>query len=670
MGNFTNPFVDDLPAEGMLHCLVLRSRIARGIVREIIVPDLPPDMRLIRAGDLPEGRSVTVGETEIPLLAGASVEHAGQAIALLCGENEPDLHRLYRKFEIQYDRRDPHILTRDFKAEQELNTREIVAGNTAAAFERADHIVEGEYRHEPGSGGSLLPAGALAIPTETGITVVTPTKWLYHVRDAVAGATGIKPEQVQIKGARISGADENCLWYPSLAAAQTAAAAVITGKPVRMIASTRERNQLLRRRGSCIIAHRTALSSAGKVLAMEIKIVAESGAYPIFPAEHLDRVCLAAINGYSSRSLKIEGVQIKTSAPPVDTHGGFGFDGGFFAMEIHATRLAELCGEDPASWRLKNLRPERSLTITRARVGSTPQRKLIDAVRQASDFNRKYAANEMLKNSGGLPSPTPNYLRGIGIASCFHGAGFMSEIKPDSASVSVNLNSQGELSVRSSAAYVPDTLSAVYTNTAAQILNLDSSMIQIEPPDTLLVPDSGPAIFSRERTVVHNLLKACCQAIQKQRFRAPLPLEITRRRAGGRGRRWDPVSFRGAPFSPLSWASCVVEIELDPVSFEITIRGVWIALQAGALENDENARGIVENELMSAFERCTGSEIPPILKNLSIQFLRDSTRSAALRGIAANVFAPALISAVSQATGSYFDALPLSRKVIQEYAER
>ena len=245
----------------------------------------------------------------------------------------------------------------------------------------------------------------------------------------------------------------------------------------------------------------------------------------------------------------------------------------------------------------------------------------------------------------------------------------MSETKPDSGSVSVNLSNQGELSIRSSTTSTPDTLSAAYAATAAQILNLDRSLIQIEAADTGLVPDSGPAVFSRERTVVHNLLKACCQAIQKQRFRAPLPLEISRRRAGGRGRRWDPETLRGVPFSPLSWASCVVEIEMYPVSFEIAIRGVWIAIQAGSIENDENARGIVENELKTALERCTGSEIPLLLNNLSIQFLRDATRSAALRGLAANVFTPALISAVSQATGAYFDALPLSRKLIQEYAE-
>lgn len=673
MDNVSKAFIDDLRIDGMLHCVVLRSRISRGTIREVITPDLPPDVRLIGAADLPGRSFITLGNTEIPLLTESSVEHQGQAIALLCGEREQELHRLIELFEIQYDRRDPLKLSRDFKADQKLITREIVIGNTAAAFEKAFHVIEGEYRYEPKNRDSLTPAGALAVPGDGGIMVATPTKWLFHVREAVASATGIDSDSVQIKCTRVTRVDGNGIWYPSLAAAQTAAAAVVTGRPVRMIAGFREKRQLLTRRAGCIITHKTALSKAGKVTAMEIKVIAESGAFPLFPVEHLDRLCLAASNGYASRSLKIEGVQIKTSAPTADIHGGLGFDGGFFAMEIHATRLAELCNEDPTAWRLKNLRPERGVTLTRTRVGPTPQRKLMDVVAEASDFSRKYSANGMLKIRRNLRPPIPDYLRGIGIASCFHGGGFMNESKPDSASVTVRLDNQGKLSIRSSSATAPGSTAVTYANSAARILNLDMAMIHVEPADTALVPDSGPAVFSRETTVVHDLMTACCQAIQKQRFRAPLPMEVSRNRAGGRGRRWDPEAFRGVPFSPLSWASCVVEIELDAVSFEIAIRGVWIALHVGALADEKKAAAIVENELKSAFEMCgargvaTGTAEP---LELSIRFVQGTgARPAALDGIAANAFAPAFVTAVSQAAGFYFDSLPLSRSLILQYVE-
>ncbi len=667
MDNVSKDFIDDLQVKGMLHCMVIRSRIYRGTIREITPPELPPGVIMIRAADLPGPNSITIGDVGMPLLAESNVEHRGQAIALLCGENELEVQRLAELVEVQYDRDDPLTLTRDYKIDQKLYTRELTVGNTTSAFERAFQIVEGEYSFQPVVSSPMGSAGALAIKENDGVSIATPTKWLFHVRDSVAAATGLELERIRVKSTRVTRADTDCLWYPSLTAAQAAAAALITKTPVRIIATSREKQLLLKQRVGCIITHKTALNKAGSVTAMEIQIVPESGAFGIFAAEYLDRLCLTAIGNYSVKNLKIEGVHIRTSDPPSDTFGGSGFDGGFFAMEVHANRLAELCQEDPVVWRLKNLPPDRGLTVTRARAGPTPQRKLLDAVVQISDFSRKYSANEMLKKRREQLNAFPEYLRGIGIATCYQGGGFMSDGKPGSAAVSVKLNAESELSILTSSSSIPDTTADLFVQTAARILNLEPLQIVIEPADTGIVPDSGPAIFSRDVTVVHRLVTSCCQAIQKRRFRAPLPMEVTRNRSGGRGRRWDPKNFRGVPFSPVSWASCVVEIELDTVSFEISVRGVWIALHPGNVLDEKIATAVVENELKNAFSICGGSDTrfePSIIFSQ-----RSGSGPAPLQGIAANAFAPAFVSAVSQATGFYFDSVPLSKAMIQRYME-
>ncbi|MBN1686262.1 MAG: molybdopterin-dependent oxidoreductase [Spirochaetales bacterium] len=667
MDKVSKEFIDDLTVQGMLHCAAVRSRIHRGTIREIVAPELPPNVMMIREADLPGGNCISMGNADVPLLAGSNVEHIGQAVALLCGPNEPEVHRLAELVEVQYDRGDPLTLTRDFKINQKLYSRQIAIGNTQTAFEKASQIVEGEYTYRPEGTIPVGAAGALAVVENDGIRVATPTRWLFHVRQSVAAATGLHQDRVRVMSTRVTRADTNCLWYPSLTAAQTAVAALVTGKPVRMIATAREKRLLLTKRTGCIITHKTALGRSGEVTAMEIQIVAESGAFGIFAAEYLDRLCLAASGSYAAKSLKLDAVYIATSTPPAETHGGAGFDGAFFSVEVHANRLAELCQEDPSVWRLKNLLPDRGLTVTRARAGPTPQRKLIDLVVELSDFRRKYSANEMLKKRGDRPNFIPGYLRGIGIATCFHGGSFMSDNRANSATVTVKLNSESELSILSSSAMVPEATVDILSNSAARILNIDSSQVHIEPADTAAVPDSGPAIFSRDVTVVHRLLTSCCQTIQKQRFRTPLPIEMSRNRSGGRGRRWDPEIFRGVPFSPLSWASCVVEIELDTVTFELSIRGVWIAIHPGSLLDEKRATSLVESELHAAFEACGGYNrfFEPVIRFSQ----RSGARPAALEGIATNVFAPAFVSAVSQATGFYFDSVPLSKTLILQYLE-
>jgi xanthine dehydrogenase large subunit len=484
MNDVSMVFIDDLTVEGMLHCAVIRSRIRRGTIREITVPELPPNVVMIRPEDFQDRNYISIGGAQIPVLAQNVVEHAGQAIALLCGEDELQLQHLAGKIEIQYDRGDPLSLTRDFKIDQERYTREISTGNVSAAYDRAFQIAEGEYRYEPVGRAPLSATGALAVADNNGIQIATPTKWAFHVRDSVAEVLGLELDAVQVKCTRVCDEDPHYLWYTSITAAQAAVAARITGKPVRIIATSREKQLLFTRKGGCIISHRTALGQSDNILGMEIQIVAESGAFGIFAEEYLDRLCFAASGYYSAKAVKIEGIHIKTSLPPSDTHGGIGFDGGFFALEIHATRLAELCGEDPSEWRLKNLLNDRSLTMTRARAGSTPQRRLLESVVERSDYRRKYSANETLKKHRLSSNHLPDYLRGIGIATCFHGGGFINNARANSATATVSLSAESRLNIMSSTGTIPENSAGIYTESAARILNLPESDIRIEPSDT------------------------------------------------------------------------------------------------------------------------------------------------------------------------------------------
>jgi len=667
MDDVSKTFIDDLQVDGMFHCVAIRSRIRRGTIREIKIPELPPDVVLIQAADLPGDNHISIGGTELPVLAETNVEHPGQAIALLCGEDEFQLQRLAEEVEIQYDRGDPFSLTREFKIDQERYTRTLTTGNVAAAFEKAFQIAEGEYKYEPAGQAPVSPAGAFAMADSKSVYIATPTRWAFHVRNSVADLLGIDRERVVVKCTRTSRMDTDCLWYPSMTAAQTAVATAICGKPVRMIATAREKELLFTRRAGCIISHKTALNKSGKITAMQIQIISESGAFGIFAAEHLDRLCLAAPGYYAVKAVRIDGIHITTSAPPANIHDGIGFDGGFFALEIHASRLAELHDEDPSAWRLQNLLPERNLTVTKTRAGSTPQRKLIESVIDISDFCRKYSANEIQKKRRQPSAPIPERVRGIGMATCFHGGGFISDSKANAASATVKLSSESQLSILTSSAAVPVSSAGMYIDSASRILSVDPAAVQIEPTDTSVTPDSGPAVLSRNVTIVSRLIAACCQAIQKQRFRAPLPMEISRNRHGGRGRRWDVENFKGVPFSPLSWASCVAEIELNTVTYRIDIRGLWISLNLGSVLDERTAAAIVENELLDAFRMCCGYSCAMDPK---IQFFQKSGASpAALSGLTSNVFLPALVSALSQATGAYFDSLPISKALFFEYME-
>ncbi len=361
--------IDDIYVDGMLHCIALRSRISRGTISSVMPPLLPESVLLIRAEDIPGANSIRVEEIDVPVLTDARIDHHGQAIALLCGPDELELQHLLDQFDVQYEQEGRHELAFDYQPEQVICSRNITIGNPSSAFDKAFQVIEGEYRVDSGYAQTVHSVGAFARQNGDSMTIRAPTGWLYQLRSATAGAIGIPLERVNAETTPLTRTARGNIWYPSLIAAQTAIAAALSGKPVRMILGPRERQLLTGRRPGCLIHHKTALTRKGTVSGMEITLVAEEGSYPTFPSEYLDRLCFGAVGPYAFRNLKLEGRLISTNLPPVDTHGGLGFSDAFFALEVHVTRLAELSQEDPVSFRLKNLLPERSSTISRARAG-------------------------------------------------------------------------------------------------------------------------------------------------------------------------------------------------------------------------------------------------------------------------------------------------------------
>jgi CO/xanthine dehydrogenase Mo-binding subunit len=671
--------IDDIVVDGMLHCVALRSRIRRGTITMVVPQALPDNVLFISANDIPGANSIKLGDVEVPVLADSRIHHLGQAIALLCGPDEFELQSLLDQVDVQYETEDPQELTLVYEDEQVVYSREIAIGNPSSAFEKAFQVIEGEYRIDSGRVKTVHSMGAFASVDDDRVSVLAPTGWLYHLQSATARSLGISIDLVRAEATPLTCTARGNIWLPSLVAAQSAIAATVTGRPVRMILSPRERQQLSARRPGCLVHHKTALTRKGTVSAMEITLVAEEGSFPTFPVEHLDRMCFAAVGHYSFRSLRVVGRMITTSLPPIDTFGGLGFSEAFFALEVHVTRLAELCQEDPLSWRLKNLLRERSSTISKARAGSTPQRRLLDASVRASDFTRKYAANELLKNRRGDLSPDTGFLRGIGVATAFVGGGFMSADGPDIASVSVGLDSNGLLKINSSCSIAPDEAHHRFAGAASRVLGLDSGPITIEAPSTDTVPDSGPAVFSRDVTVIQKLVVSSAQAIQKRRFRAPLPMDVTRSKRSRSGKRWESESFQGTPFSPLSWGCCVAEVELDTVSLEIRLRGIWLSLSIGNVIDRDRIKAAIEAELAETYELCRGHEaqwwssgmkLEGRVPRVSLEFVQGSGfKAGAIDGLASSTFAPAFVSAVSQATGFYFDCMPLTRALIMQYAE-
>ncbi len=686
-------FVENLSAPGLLHAVVIRSPYARGKLLGIDLPRLPHACALIRADDIPGKNRLEAFGNSVSILAKDRLTYLGEPVALLVGPDRALLERLMPACVVRAEEEPPVFTYEKFSSDQLAAKRTAVIGNPDAAFKGAARVVEGVYRTGRQEHWYAEPSGALATFSYDKLEVSVATQWPFHVRHTVSAVLDVRQEDIVVVPCEVGVHLDGKLWYPSLVAAQAALATFVCKKPVKLLLTREEDARFSPKRPAVTIRHRAAIGENGELLALESRSVVDVGAASPFAEETLDRLCLGSLGAYRCPNVRVEGFAVRTDTPPAGPFAGLGLSQSFFAIERHATHAAEAAGMDPARWRVENaLGRNDKLASGAALKEAVPAGDLIDAVVAMSDYRRKWAAYDLMKRAReeSAEGLRDGPLRGIGIAFAYQGNGFLSNGgDAGNYAVELTLEKDGSLEIRTSAVSGSRETAALWRRTAAEILSLEDAMVRLAPNRTDVSPDSGPSTLSRNVTTVTKLIERCCHAIRKQRFRDPLPITVRRSYRAPKSSGWDGVRMEGNPFSLFSWAAAVVETEIDPIDYEPRVRGVWLSVDGGHILSERKARSSLEIATLHALGWATrerivyeagalavedvlsyqiplSSDAPPITVDFTW------TDSAVPKGIGELPFAcvpAAFAQAVSQATGTSFDELPIRPDAIRKSLE-
>ena len=605
-------FICDYYSLGMTIIRIIRAEIPRGEIIDIIIPELPPETGIITYDKIPAAKDLSVFDRTMPLLCDGKVRYEGEPVLLLYGTDEQLLESIASEIKIEYET-DYTISSMsaytDEQIDRELN---FSRGKPERKFEKAHKIVEELYSTSRQNHYDLEPQGATAfINKKKEINITCATQWPFNVRDNVAACLNIPAKNIIIDVPTMGKTHSGKLWYAGLLACYSAIVTWLTGNPSICIIPKTDSILFTPGRAASIIRHRTGIDKDGKLLCRDIDITIDSGAYPMLSEEVINRICFSAAGVYKIPAFKITARSIRTNNPPSGAFNGMGFHQSFFAGESHANSLAEASGLCPMEWRkLNTAQKHTELPIGWESKKTIQLEKLLDIVAGMSDFKRKYAAYA-------LSAKMQNYFsgkkRGIGISICCQGNGFMGRVEENEKyTVSARLDKDGSLSIFTSA--VPENFqtTSLWCEIAGSILEIAPSDVRVETTNTSLVPDSGPSLFSRNITIITQLIEKCCNAIKKSRFRLPLPIEVKRSYRLPRTNGWDPESFSGNPFPIVSWGAAVVETETDPITLETSIRGVWFAADCGKVMNPELAKSEIESEIYRSI--ISGTLKPPVQK--------------------------------------------------------
>jgi CO/xanthine dehydrogenase Mo-binding subunit len=664
----------------MLYVATVRSPAARGSVRSIRFPDLPAGYRTILPADIPGlNRLVSFG-AEVPILAHEKVSYMGEPVALIAGPDPVLLEELVAAARVACDEEEPFLNWESFSSDQVVAKRVAVVGDPDLAFSISTSVHEEVYTSGAIEHYYSEAQGAAAAYDYDKIAVWCATQWPYHVRDSVAQALGCRAEEVSVRPTRLGVHLDGKLWYPSLLACHAAVASIACGRPAKILLTREEDFRYTPKRARSSVSVRAALGKGGELSAMDVRIAVNVGAYGPLAEEILSQAVLACTGAYACPNLRVEGYAVTTNTPPMGAFGGLGASHALFAVEAHANRMAAATGHDPADWKSRNVLRKGSLLLTGEILkDEVPYDAILARLAAASDYRRKYAGYELVRKRRSGRSDGP--LRGIGLSFAYQGAGpFLSGDASNSYTVEATLEKNLAVRILTSAAGGAGGVMDIWRRSAADILAVDIQSVSIAPPDTDQVPDSGPSTLSRNVSVVNRLVERACEAIQKRRFRDPLPLTARSVYRIPRPIKWEGGQVHGSPFDTAAWAGAVIEVELDPWTLEPRPLGLWLCVDGGRVAAPDRAAAALRSGVADALGACLTERFDPSgggairadyfrygllplqeLPPISIEFL-EPARRAPVKGIGELPFdtvPAAFLSALSQAVDSAFSSLPV-----------
>lgn len=672
---------------------VIRSELPSGGILGVSLPSDTADAVLVTHRDVKGTNALETTGGSMPLLAVDEVQYVGQPIALVAGADHRRVEEIAGGVDVDYERSTPQFEIEEFTPSQVVHQRVKSWGDPDAALAEAFQVVEGRYR--TGIFEELVgvpPPASTAFDEDGRLRVQCATRWPHHVLKSVCLATGISADRCFVSSTSVGIPLPRGLWQSSQAASLSAIVTTTTGKPAHIEISPEESFRFSSKPPAAVIRHTTGLDQNGNPCVLDVEVFINVGAYPMFTDEIVDRALATAIGGYTAPHIRARVVALRTNIPPVDLTDGVAGSQVYFAMEMHASRIVEVAQLEPLKWRHENLLSEGPHILKpESGRGEASISAILDAVNQRSDYSRKHAAFELQKKRRDAFTGTMQASRGIGFAIVGVGSGLTGTRENTlKASVTVRLEKEGSATLLTSA--VPGNLRLLETwrRIVAETLDVNTDDVTVAVPATGTCPDSGPSVFSRNLASVTRIIENCALAVQKKRFRSPLPIEVKRSYRGPRTVGWTDDSTDGDPFSVLTWAACVVEVSADPVTLRTTVKQVWLVLDAGRLLDEQHARESLELGCLRALfwagessveyrkGRITaadylGAGTPEMATSpkVNVHFIT-TKRRAPEKGVGEVPLAcvpAAYIQAVSQATGQYLDRLPSTARTVFRYLE-
>ncbi|HEX6443685.1 MAG TPA: xanthine dehydrogenase family protein molybdopterin-binding subunit [Streptosporangiales bacterium] len=519
-------YAADWKLPGMLHGKVVRSLVPSARIASIDVSRaeaLPGVVAVLTAKDVPHNEIVEhasggLGELTVvqPVLAEERVRYVGEPVAVVAATHADVADEAAELVDVVYEELpgvfDPESALADdaplvHDEGNVLVTWHINRGDAAAAMAEADVVVEGEYRSQHVEHAYLEPEAGVAWIENDVVTLRVSTQVIEHATE-IAQILGLPDNRVRVIASYMGGGfggKEDMTVEPYLALL-----AWHTRKPVRMVWDRQESILASTKRHPFTMRYRTGAKNDGTLVAQEIDIIGDAGAYPCLSARVLFAGAALAAGPYRVPNVATRSRAVFTNNVPASAFRGFGAMQVVFAYESQMNRLAERLGLTPSEVRDRNFVRKGDVIPT----GET--------VETAVEVAR---TRDMAMAKLGEPStpsgPAKRIGRGYGCSMQPYGRTIWFR---DHASAWLTLQRDGSLLIRTGVTDLGAGQAASLCQIASEVLGTPLSDISIYIGDTALNPPAGGTFATRQLYMSGNAVLTAARDLCAQL--APVAAEL------------------------------------------------------------------------------------------------------------------------------------------------
>jgi putative selenate reductase molybdopterin-binding subunit len=749
-----NPaFSDDIELRGMLHCKVLRSPHAHARIVDIddsaalalpgvhAVKHYKNTPRVVHASG---GQSWPNPHPWDQVSFDNKVRHVGDRVAAVAADTPAIAEQACRLIDVTYevlpfvldqheamaegapvihdepDAVGVHDASRNVAIHIEGKT--VDAATLAAAFAGADHVFESTYRVHQVQQTPIEPHVAVAwLDDSERLMLRTATQVPFHVRRMVAPLLGLDVKDIRVMKPRIGGGFgakqemliEDIVGHLALA----------TKRPVRLVLDREEEFMSSRTRHPQTLTFRTGVNKDGTLVAQELKVVANAGAYGTHGFTVQSVTGLRGLSSYNCPAKRFECDVVYTNRPVPGAFRGYGAPQAEFALECHMEDIARALGRDVLDFKRQNwvkrgdrldivmflgergtLEPADVDPATFPIVMTSGIEECVAQAARAIGWHRRDDPSWV------APPDQPHIRRGIGFAFCMHGTAipFL-----DMGGCSIKMNDDGSFNVMSGAADLGTGADTVLGQIAAEVLGVPLSDIIMYTGDTDMTPFDVGAYASSTTYISGAAVKKAADAVRWQIKRRaarllgvdePCSIELRDRRAwapDGRSVSLEDIALNslhtedqeqimgiGSHVShdcPPPFAAQFAEIEVDIDTGQVTVVKLVMAVDCGVAINPITASGQVEGGMFQALGYAVSEEFAfddtgrmvnatfgpywifraddaPATEVFLVQTMEDSGPfgAKAVAEIPTDGVAPAVRNALLQATGVAINDIPFT----------